>query len=106
MPDGMRVEHAHAKIVVEVLLHGDLPLLETHRDETMGVQTLYLVYLSEDAQPWVVTWEAQGYDYRTGHALLDVSSRTIARAGWPGWLVDIIASHRPKTGDRLTLPEF
>lgn len=106
MPDGMTVGHTQAQVSIEVRLYGTLPLLKTHRGETMGVQVLNLLYRSEDARPWGTMWQAVGYDNETGHALMDVVSQAILRRDWPGWIVDIVESNRPKTGDRTTLPEL
>jgi hypothetical protein len=104
----MKVTYSSAEVSLEIDLTGGhtLPVID-HGDQvgTMSVERVYLRYLSEGGKPWVTGWTCSGYSAATGHALLDLDSSRVNRARTPGWLIDLVASHRPKTGDRVSLPE-
>lgn len=107
----MKITYARAEVEVEVDLTGGttLPVIDHLDRDTMQVERVLLKYLSEDGRPWITHWTVSGYSAATGHTMLDLASHM--RAGYkksdtPGWLIDLVADHRPRTGDRMSLPEF
>jgi hypothetical protein len=96
-----------ASITISVDLTGGttLPVIDSPNYITMSVEAVHLRYYSEDGRPWITGWACSGYSAANGHALLNIDSAKIPRRDWPGWLVDLVAENRPRTGDRV-LPEF
>jgi hypothetical protein len=103
----VKVYSSVAEVHLDIDLTGGttLPIID-HGDQTMSVETIHLRYFSEEGRPWATSWTASGYSAATGHVLLDIGSLRVPRKDWPGWLTDLVASHRPRTGDRMSLPEF
>lgn len=105
----MKIAYTTADVTIAVnLIDGHtLPILShpAYSGETMSVEEVFLRYYSDSGQPWVTTWTCSGYSAATGNAMTDVGSHQFSRRDWPGWITDLVASSRPKTGDR-TLPEL
>jgi len=96
-----------ASVTISVDLTGGttLPIIDSPHYVTMSVEAVHLRYYSEDGRPWTTGWACSGYSSANGSVLLDIDSASMPRRGWPGWLVDLVAESRPKTGDRI-LPEL
>lgn len=103
----MRVIGSAASVTISVDLTGGttLPIIDYPGHVTMSVEAVHLRYYSEDGRPWVTGWACSGYSAATGLALLDIDSAKVPRRDWPGWINDLVADSRPKTGDRI-LPEL
>lgn len=105
----MKIAYTSAEVTINIDLVGDhtLPVINhpAYGGDTMSVESVHLRYYSDTGRPWVTSWICTGYGAAAGNAMTDLESHRVPRRDWPGWINDLVANSRPKTGDRI-LPEL